>query len=349
MRRRPLTHRGPPIFILVATFNGEGFLPEQLESLRRQSDGNWIALIRDDGSRDQTLAIVQRYAAADARFVLLEPSAEPQGACANFACLLEAAYRQGAELFALCDQDDVWHVDKLAHMRAVLDEAASRGAGGTPLLAYADLSLIDESGRMLSTSHFAHAGAAQVGHGVGAWLLAHNLVPGCAMVGNRALLDVALPVPAQIGHHDWWLVLLAAMTGEVLCVDEVLTGYRQHRRNAVGARSPLQKLLRFTTGFRAEMAHARKQYWLAPAQVAALLVRIRDRGFQGRTRWLDEARAVLAGLGAARRLRRIRGVVRGPVRRLGFARNVLMLIAAWYDPAPDVRAWLEQARATFQR
>lgn len=342
-------HRSTPIFILLATFNGERFLVEQLESLLAQRDGNWIALIRDDGSRDQTLAIVQRYAATDARFVLLEPSVESQGACANFACLLEAAHRRGAELFALCDQDDVWHVDKLGRMRAVLEEAASRHAAATPLLAYADLSLIGETGHMLAASHFAHARAAQVGRGVGTWLLLHNLVPGCAMAGNRALLDLALPLPAGVGHHDWWLISLAAMTGEVLAVDAVLTAYRQHRHNAVGALSPLRRLLRFATAFRAELARARKQYWLAPAQAAALLARISEHGFRGRARWGGEADVVLAGLGAACRLRRIRGVVRGPVRRLGFSRNVLMLIAAWYDPAPDVRAWLEQARATFQR
>lgn len=327
-----------PIWILLASCNGERFLPTLLASLRAQTDGNWKLLAADDASDDGTKALLRAAAASDSRIDILDSApgmtSDRLGACANFGRLLQAAQAAGAQCFALCDQDDVWQADKLVRMRAALDAGTARFGAATPLLAYADLRLVDAAGRSLGASHFGRAGAPQVRAGVDTWLLAHNLIPGCAMVGNRALLQAALPLSAAIRHHDWWLLLLAASTGEVLAVDAELTDYRQHGANLIGAAAPHVRAAAFVPQFAARSAAARAQYWLAVAQAAALLERARARSLLLHPKWEAGARSVRDRLGNARRLQRLCAAIRGPVQRIGFARRMLMRACAACDPTP---------------
>lgn len=318
-----------PFCILLATCNGARFLPALLDSLGAQTDRDWIALVRDDGSADETPAILEAFAARDARLSMVGGEPGRLGIRDNFGRLLESARARECGYFALCDQDDVWQPDKIARMRAALAEGEARHGASTPLLAYADLALIDPAGRIIAGSHFARAGAASVRTGVDSWLLAHNLVPGCAMVGNRALLDLAMPFPPPVFHHDWWLVLVAAAAGHVIAVDAVLTGYRQHAGNAIGAASPLRRATSFLYRLGPSLADARTQYDRAVAQASALLDRLGD---SGHAEWRLAALAVCDGLGARRACERIKAVVTGPVRRYGLARNVLMLAVSLFGP-----------------
>ena len=70
-------------------------------------------------------------------------------------------------------------------------------------------------------------------------LLRHNLVTGCTLTCNRALLDLAMPFPDRLVMHDWWLALVAAACGEIRFLEEPTVRYRQHGRNQVGASSLL--------------------------------------------------------------------------------------------------------------
>lgn len=313
-----------PIWIVLATFNGERFLPMLFDSLRAQTERNWRLLVGDDASTDGTMPQLQAFAAVDDRVDILAAASGRLGACANFARVLEAGRAAGAEYFALCDQDDVWRADKLARMRAALADVDP----SVPALAYADLALADEAGRSLGSSHFARAGAMQVREGVDIWLLAHNLIPGCAMVGNRALLELALPLPAAVAHHDWWLLLLAAAAGEVIAVDAELTDYRQHGGNLIGAASPLRRAAAFVPDFSARFAAARLQYWLAVDQAAALLKRATQRRVRLHARWSLAAQVTSERLGHPRASVRLRAALGGPVQRLGMARKLLMTVVA---------------------
>lgn len=313
-----------PIWILLATFNGERFLPALLASLSAQTDDNWKLLVSDDASTDGTMAQLRSFAATDARMEILAAADGPLGACANFARLLQAALAAGAAFFALCDQDDVWHADKLARMRSELAD----GDPTMPMLVYADLNLVDVGGNGLGESHFSRAGTPQVRAGVDTWLFAHNLVPGCAMAGNRALLELALPVPVAIHHHDWWLLLVAAATGKVRAVDDELTDYRQHGGNLIGAASPLRRALAFVPHFSARVAAARAQYWLAVDQADVLLTRAQERQASLYEKWRRAAKAACDRLGDSRRGVRLRAALFGPVQRLGVGRKLLMAAAA---------------------
>lgn len=93
--------------ILLATYNGARFLPEQLQSLIDQHFRDWRLIVRDDGSADDTLAI------------------------------------SDAPYFAFCDQDDVWKPDKLSRMVACLRQHEATVGAATPLLAFCDLEPVD--------------------------------------------------------------------------------------------------------------------------------------------------------------------------------------------------------------
>jgi hypothetical protein len=132
----------------------------------------------------------------------------------------------GARFVAPCDQDDVWHPDKLA---ALVDALERTGA----LLAYCDLRVVRPDGTVLSETYWTDR---DNGFGDMGDLLATNVVTGAASVLRREVLDVALPFPREVdgSYHDHWLALCALALGELAYVDRPLVDYVQHGANLVG-------------------------------------------------------------------------------------------------------------------
>lgn len=324
-----------PVFILLATYNGEPFIGPLLDSILRQRDTDWRLLARDDGSTDGTRAVLEKVAMADRRICLVDTPGERLGSAGNFFALMRHALAQGAHHFALCDQDDIWAEDKLATMRGAISRVEESAPKGTPILAWSDLEWIDARGCRIAASHFRRAHATAALAGGGTWLLAMNVVPGCAMVGNRALLERATSRPQGVVHHDWWLALVAAATGRIVVVDRPLVQYRQHGTNAVGAAPPWSRIRRAVVSPAGALAKARTSYWQAVANARALQAVAADVPLaRGWTRAMEHA---AAELGARSRWRRGWAVVRGPVRRLGVMRDALMLAAALTAPSAGER------------
>ncbi len=224
------------IDILLATYNGARYLPEQLHSLETQTFTDWRLIVRDDGSTDGSLAIVEEWAAGcGAELRVLDDGRKGLGACGNFGALLEAS---DAPYFALCDQDDVWLPEKLAIMHGCLVEANYRYGAEMPILAYSDLRLVDSYLREIHPSFRKYSGIRSPRPGR---MLVHmaiqNVVTGCASMGNAALRQVALPMPDEAIMHDWWLAMVAAGLGKVIEVAEPTILYRQHDHNTLGAKS----------------------------------------------------------------------------------------------------------------
>ncbi len=218
--------------ILVATFDGERWLAAQLDSLLAQTHAGVRIIIRDDGSRDGTGAIIARYAAGHPQLIrVLADDGNNRRACGNFAELLRHAE---APYAMFCDQDDVWHPDKVAVSLATMRvaEAASPGA---PVLVHADLAVVDEALAPIAPSlarflRLDLAGGTRLPR-----LLAHNVVTGCTMLMNRPLIARCLPIPSEAIMHDWWVALVAAACGRIALVPRPLVEYRQHRGNVLGA------------------------------------------------------------------------------------------------------------------
>ncbi|MBI1903430.1 MAG: glycosyltransferase [Planctomycetia bacterium] len=260
------------ISILLATYNGAAWLPALLESVQSQTIGGWKLLARDDGSTDETRDLLNLAAKRDRRMVVVEDSLGRLGVKGNFEQLLLRASSRGAPYLALADQDDVWLPEKLQRQRAAMQELEAAHGQRTPLLVHTDLRVVDEQLRTLHPSHTAHERIARDCPGEDALrvALAHNFVTGCASLCNRALVELALPMPAEAVLHDWWLALCAAAAGHVAYVPKATVLYRQHRQNVVGA-SGIARLVKLSRWRR-----ARENLRQSSAQARALARRLRD-------------------------------------------------------------------------
>ena len=137
-----------------------------------------------------------------------------------------SSWSHDAAFVAPCDQDDVWHADKLA----VLVDALERTGA---MLAYSDLRVVRPDGTVLSETYWTDRdnGFRDLGD-----LLATNVVTGAATVLRRDVLAVALPFPREVdgSFHDHWLALCALALGDLAYVDRPLVDYVQHGANLVG-------------------------------------------------------------------------------------------------------------------
>lgn len=216
--------------ILLATFNGERFLSDQLRSIEQQSYRAWRVVARDDGSTDATRAILADFRRRhSAMAVLVEDDACRLGPLGNFHRLLQ---RSQAPYALFCDQDDVWRTDKIERL---LELARAQENPDVPVLAHSDLEVVDGNLRPLGRSfwRYQHIDPAHC-----RWpeLVVQNVVTGCACLINSALRRAALPIPPEAIMHDWWLALVAATSGEIRWTHETTMQYRQHGRNDTGAK-----------------------------------------------------------------------------------------------------------------
>lgn len=132
-----------PVIIVLATFNGAHFLSEQLDSLIARTETHWTLIIRDDGSTDETLQIIQSYSDNDSRIhLLLDKEKNCETALGIFFILLDAAFANDVKYVFCCDQDDVWEPNKLEVVLTRLKQL--EGECKDPCLVHHDLLVVDE-------------------------------------------------------------------------------------------------------------------------------------------------------------------------------------------------------------
>lgn len=220
--------------ILLATWQGESFLAEQLQSLLNQEYTQWRLLVHDDGSTDATADILEAFASKyPERILIIRDNQRFGNACGNFAYLLGQAT---APYVMFCDQDDIWLPFKVGVTREVL-QAEERRVGDMPVLVHTDLVVADAAGREIAPSFIASQHL-PVDHPTLLSAMTLNNVTGCTMMLNRAAVEVGLPIPPQAVMHDWWLACRTLQEGGVVRLLERPTiYYRQHASNAVGFRA----------------------------------------------------------------------------------------------------------------
>lgn len=217
--------------IALSTYNGEAFLEDQLRSYVAQTRPPDELVVRDDGSIDQTVDLLQSFA-AEAPFPVRVIAGGPN---VGYVRSFEAAIRASTgHLIALSDQDDVWLPHKLARLETALDQAPDA------LLAFSDAALIGADGRPVGSTVWdalqltpALRQRVQAG-GPETPLLQKTLVTGATVLFRSALIPLALPIRLDY-WHDAWLALVASLHGPIALVDEPLVLYRQHSRNVLGA------------------------------------------------------------------------------------------------------------------
>lgn len=256
------------VVVLLATFNGALYLRQQLDSIAAQSHRHWRLVVADDGSRDDTLAIVQSFSKDHPDRVRIVKGDPAGSARDNFFRLLRDA--GPAPYFAFCDQDDVWSFDKLERLVQRCQQIQNHHRD-QPCLVYSDLSVVDAQLGLLSRSFMEQIRARphDITHKT---LLAENAIPGCAMLFNAALVDVFRAHEFDATRaimHDWWIALLASTLGSISYVPDALVYYRQHATNTLGSvdRSGLAFLL--SKLFRGDRSAALLAYTQAAAFLGA--------------------------------------------------------------------------------
>lgn len=235
----------PRLIVLLSTYNGEEFVREQLDSLFNQTYPDFLILARDDGSDDATPGILADYAIRyPEQLQVLDLGSANRGAAASFAWLMAYALEHKADLgvdkpyLLFCDQDDVWHRDKMAkQVNAMLaTEASSADDEILPTLVHTDLRVVDEKLEPIAES-LARFQGLQIERNTFPNLLVSNLVTGCTALINESLARKALPIPEDAIMHDWWLALVASAFGQIVYLDAPLIQYRQHGSNTIGAQA----------------------------------------------------------------------------------------------------------------
>lgn len=295
----------PEVFsIALATCEGASYLQPLLDSLAAQRIRPGELVVGDDASQDDTLVMLEAFAARAPFPVRVLRNPSRLGVVENFGRVLSAC-RGG--WIALADQDDVWRVDKLETLATALE------APGT-LAVFSDAEVVDAALAPLGYTmwqrvRFTPREQERLKSGEGfAVLLKHAVVTGATLAIKANLRASSLPVPAG-WPHDAWLALQAAARGGLVAVPEPLIAYRQHGGNVVGGlRKPLLQEVRdaFTLD-RAGWYHAELTRW------RVLAGRLGDKDCQAQARAAlaeklahIEARARLP----AARLRRLPGVLR---------------------------------------
>ena len=222
----------PSIDVLLATYNGARYLRPQIESVLNQKEVSFRVLVRDDGSVDETPAVIEHYRRLRPECIVHLGGSDNLGVIGNFAHLLGEAT---APYVALCDQDDIWEPHKLRILLETMHDLEERHGIDTPLLVHCDLRVVDEALRERHSSYWRFAGVYPSRSSLPRLLL-KNTIAGCASLANKALVRLALPVPRAALMHDYWLALVACAAGHVGAVEEPLMLYRQHERNTIGAR-----------------------------------------------------------------------------------------------------------------
>ena len=170
----------------------------------------------------------------------MQSDGENIGACASFSTLMEYVLEKQALLgldavyMMFCDQDDIWHRDKVSQSVAAI-LALEKRFPYRACLVHSDLRVVNESCELIEESFFAYQGIRPHKRSFARFLVS-NSVTGCTAIVNEKLAAIATPIPKQAIMHDWWLALLAAAFGHIETIDAALIDYRQHQTNTVGAK-----------------------------------------------------------------------------------------------------------------
>jgi len=232
------------IDVVLASCNGQAYIQQQIESIQHcvgYADLVVRLLVVDDASTDATAAIVMRLAQDDSRIVFVPAVGRRLGCVMNFARGLELST---APYIMLSDQDDVWLPQKIIKSLARLQCCEQQYGVERPALLFTDLKVVDDKLSVIANSFWSYQSGSATWSTCFKNLLVQNVAAGCTMLFNRALIGKATPIPKQALMHDWWLLLVARVFGEVVYISEPMGLYRQHGDNSVGAQKMVLPLSR---------------------------------------------------------------------------------------------------------
>ncbi len=232
--------KGLPRLVLLSTFNGEDFLDELVRSVLPQLTYPDMLIIRDDGSSDCTLNVLNRFAMLYPELVCVVNDGNSNvGPCQSFSRLLTYAIThcerncfEDAYIF-FCDQDDVWLPSKIDCFSSTLSSFGESNRQ-FPILVHSDLIVVDEKLNTICHSLWTYQKIFPQRNRLREIVLV-NTVTGCACAINLAMAKLASPIPSAAVMHDWWCAIVASELGRIVSISEPSVLYRQHANNSSGA------------------------------------------------------------------------------------------------------------------
>ena len=224
------------IQVLLASYRGEAYLQEQINSIQKQNGVDVALLISDDFDAKKTRGFLSSESLKQSSLSLFVVDGPKKGVNANFAHLIKEAVLSDGDYFAFSDQDDVWHEDKL---RVAQQQLASFGKVDRPSIYMGRTMVCDE----LLNPLFLSKGMPRAASFQNALL--ESIAGGNTMVFNQATLALLKKITVPV-HHDWLTyMVVTASGGTVIFDDEPYVLYRQHGGNVIGANNGFaQKLYR---------------------------------------------------------------------------------------------------------
>jgi len=210
----------PLISIAMATYNGEIFLREQLDSIYKQSYKNIELIVVDDCSSDNTVAILEEYKQRYGLFYVVNEL--NLGVTRNFEKSISMCT---GEYIALVDQDDIWLPKKL--------EVLYENIGCSSLI-YSNAGIINEKSKIQNKTTaeiYPLYGFDSTKEDVFNYITLLSILLGSATMFKRELLKDLLPIYQSHRNHDWWLQVCAYNKNGIKYIDDILFYYRHHNAN----------------------------------------------------------------------------------------------------------------------
>lgn len=246
------------VSIGLATYNGEKFIAEQMESILNQSFQDFEVVVRDDCSTDGTYDVLRQFARKDSR-IILKRNEHNLGFSKNFKAIVDDCT---GKYIAFSDQDDIWETKHLEILLSII---------GNKDVACGNALLVDQDNHSLGFTMKEVVGMkTEIKSDRICWrLFFDNFVQGAAMLVRRELCEEYLPVPDVVRFHDYWLALVASLNNGIVYTSEIVLRYRQHGNNITSNRknSFLREVYNSFNGFN-------KQHLLRQTEILSCL---RDR------------------------------------------------------------------------
>lgn len=221
--------------VVMATYNGERFIAEQIESIIGNFNYSKLVkefIITDDGSSDNTLEIISKYSENPVNKIKVVRNDTVTGVISNFCNGIEVST---GEYVILADQDDLWVKDKLETLFKHTNHFEGRDK---PLVLISDSSLIDSSNKTIANSFFRENNISANRAIRPESLVVKNFAQGCVMLFSSDFKElVDFERRDNWIMHDWWFMLVASKNANICVIDKPLTRYRIHSSNLVGIQS----------------------------------------------------------------------------------------------------------------
>ncbi|WP_310602612.1 glycosyltransferase family 2 protein [Anaerosporobacter sp.] len=220
--------------IVLAAYNGEKYIKQQIESIMRNTYEDIQLTIYDDAREigtsiamtDILSVMIERYGEK----VTYKKNIENKGCTRNF---LEGLQASTAEYVMFSDQDDYWNKDKIEATLKKMKEMERIYGKDTPLVVFTDAIVVDSELNLISLS-FHRSNHLNITRLDLAHLLMENKLIGCTMMMNEALKKKITTIPKKARVHDWWIALVAAAFGKIGYIEKATILYRQHENNVIG-------------------------------------------------------------------------------------------------------------------